>query len=705
MTHQENLYSKIHSKIRVTWLLVALMVIANGILGIAYLSYSAGSATRTFRSVEASVAVNDRAVTIREISDSQGGLRVEYDAAQWDYSEATSAAGSSHRFLMNNELGTATIDISPITATDTVLARRLFIESLSSDTRIASEATIQKWDRQVRVFSLTEPVLFERAPYTAYLVNAGQRFYSVLVRAPQLDRSRLYAERLLDGITFGAQVQGAKVTKPESDEVRTVALSRPSVVNILYLQCNVVEFATTEAKLRYLKKEYPYCFGGKGTGFILSPEGHIATNGHVVKIYPEQSLTDSLLVVPELEPFVADYLAELTFQKTSQESTPARLRQTLADLVQAPNALDSLYVSFYQSIKNGVMTIREGKPTYYVKMTDEPFVFRGERYTSSNSAQFVVATDGVREADLVGMDYADYFSLTNVIEKKKVDGSDVAILKLRDTKGMRFPALPLSEEAGTEGQPLLVIGYPALAEGKRNTESGFALLNYYTSSGAQTVTRGVISAIKQDVSGRRLIQTDASIERGNSGGPALFLNGTVAGVATYAFLSQSGNYNFLRGVEDLKRLMRKHEVSQGENEVYRAWKTGLEAFWEGKNATAAEQLAKVADAYPLHPTLRIYTLQLSGLPEEDFQDEEPAATTSALAVMQPSSGISQTAILITMGAITAFFLLLIGIQAVQIARLRAMVNRSFTMQQSSAAISMHERENPPGSPDSLTIIQ
>src|SRR6059036_1900925 len=62
-----------------------------------------------------------------------------------------------------------------------------------------------------------------------------------------------------------------------------------------------------------------------------------------------------------------------------------------------------------------------------------------------------------------------------------------------------------------------------------------------------TVTAGIISAKERDLGGgpehqfQRFLQTDAAINRGNSGGPLLAINGDVIGINT-AILSESGGY-------------------------------------------------------------------------------------------------------------------------------------------------------------------
>jgi S1-C subfamily serine protease len=82
------------------------------------------------------------------------------------------------------------------------------------------------------------------------------------------------------------------------------------------------------------------------------------------------------------------------------------------------------------------------------------------------------------------------------------------------------------------GQAVLVIGHP------------MGLAN--------TLTRGIISAVNREVVGNTYLQTDAAINPGNSGGPIFNDLGEVIGVATMG-LSQSQGLNFAIPVEQLQR--------------------------------------------------------------------------------------------------------------------------------------------------------
>lgn len=92
--------------------------------------------------------------------------------------------------------------------------------------------------------------------------------------------------------------------------------------------------------------------------------------------------------------------------------------------------------------------------------------------------------------------------------------SDLAIVKV---DGMGFPYLPLADMSEVRvGETVIAIGNP---------QHGIA----------HTVTKGVVSAIGpgEGPDGETLIQTDASINFGNSGGPLINSYGEVVGVNTW----------------------------------------------------------------------------------------------------------------------------------------------------------------------------
>ena len=103
--------------------------------------------------------------------------------------------------------------------------------------------------------------------------------------------------------------------------------------------------------------------------------------------------------------------------------------------------------------------------------------------------------------------------------------TDVAVLKIETGKELPFVKLADSDKAQV-GDWVLAIGSP------------FGL--------ARTVTAGIISQTQRETPTnsvfRRFIQTDAAINRGNSGGPLVNMNGEVVGINSQIATS-TGDYN------------------------------------------------------------------------------------------------------------------------------------------------------------------
>ena len=129
--------------------------------------------------------------------------------------------------------------------------------------------------------------------------------------------------------------------------------------------------------------------------------------------------------------------------------------------------------------------------------------------------------------------------------------SDIAVLKIQSNK--KFPAVKFADsDSAKVGDWVLAIGNP------------FGL--------GGTVTQGIISAINRDINMGRydnFIQTDASINQGNSGGPLFNMDGDVIGINTAIFSNSGGSVgigfaipsNFAKNVID--QLIKFGETKRG----------------------------------------------------------------------------------------------------------------------------------------------
>jgi S1-C subfamily serine protease len=95
---------------------------------------------------------------------------------------------------------------------------------------------------------------------------------------------------------------------------------------------------------------------------------------------------------------------------------------------------------------------------------------------------------------------------------------DLAVLKIA---GSNLPVLELGDsDALTVGEPLVIVGSPRGLEG--------------------TVTAGILSSIRDSGDGFKVLQTDAAVNPGNSGGPLANNKGQAIGVVSFKLRSSEG---------------------------------------------------------------------------------------------------------------------------------------------------------------------
>jgi len=115
------------------------------------------------------------------------------------------------------------------------------------------------------------------------------------------------------------------------------------------------------------------------------------------------------------------------------------------------------------------------------------------------------------------------------------DGSRDLALLFADTG---LPALEM-EDAGQQrpGETVLVLGFP------KPSVLGLG--------GEVTVSRGIVSAIRRPTDGRVLVQTDAAVNNGNSGGAMVNSAGRLIGLPTFGIKDSQG-LNFAVGAETIR---------------------------------------------------------------------------------------------------------------------------------------------------------
>lgn len=484
---------------------------------------------------------------------------------------------------------------------------------------------MNKWDKDVYQLTLEETYFNKSTLFYEYYFIQNGRYYTAVTKYPEVGNSKEYVDALISSVSFfppntNPKVKAATTIKKNNlDEIKLTELAKPSVVNILHLYCDSIRVASSSG-VRYIKPQYSFCSGGKGSGFFINKEGYIATNGHVVKTYPEQALIQNI-DFPAVRSFLVDLIKEIQYQLTGQELQDSEAEGKLSILQLNPNGFNAIIASLYELIDKNAVAITEDQSLYVVKLGNEPIQIDNNKIEEGDIFHAVEQSKTILAAKLEGYDFPNYYSKEAVLTTIRPQGSDVALLKVNPTGDIReFPSLKLASPRNLQvGMPILVMGYPALVEGGKPTDY---IINYYPSSATPTITRGIVSSFKTDFGGKRLIQTDASIEHGNSGGPAFNYQGEVVGVATYVIGSSSGNYNFLRDISDLNDLIFKTHINNATSDSFEKWQEGLNFFWDEYYKKAIKNFEIVKKLYPIHPTVDEYIsdARLAIINGEDKED-------------------------------------------------------------------------------------
>jgi S1-C subfamily serine protease len=239
------------------------------------------------------------------------------------------------------------------------------------------------------------------------------------------------------------------------------------------------------------------------------------------------------------------------------------LGQTKNEWMQQALAVQNAFVDVAETTAKAVVTISaEGRvtvadqwgPFYFGPRTEERrglgsgVIFDKRGYVITNDHVIEIATQkGIEystgETVTVGK-VASEIQITLPDGRSfnaKVQGRDrlldIAVLKMQDVGSQDLPAAPLGDSSRVRpGQLVVAIGNPY---------GGYM----YLDSPQPTITDGIISALdrafpREDDERRSyggLIQTSAAINRGNSGGPLVNLQGEVIGINAAIFSASGGS--------------------------------------------------------------------------------------------------------------------------------------------------------------------
>jgi serine protease Do len=222
-----------------------------------------------------------------------------------------------------------------------------------------------------------------------------------------------------------------------------------------------------------------------------------------------------------------------------------------------------------------------------------------------------------------------------VIDVRDVTNGDIALLKVETTD---MPMVALAKDANIDiGAPVLSIGYagatdevtdatyePSFKDGKVDQKT--------------TLTGGAIP----------VYQTSAALSGGMSGGPTVDDNGDVVGVNSFTISGESQPFNYIMPSSLVQELLSRNSVDNTLTDTDRAYRDGVNAYYNGDYRSAVTSLDKVLEQVPSHQQAQ----------ELRKQAVEKAKTQPAPAPAASKGGGGNSALLF--GAVAVVVLLVAG---------------------------------------------
>ena len=281
-----------------------------------------------------------------------------------------------------------------------------------------------------------------------------------------------------------------------------------------------------------------------GSGFIVTPDGYVITNAHVVDENDEDTKKN----------FAQQAFQEI-IENDANEIEGSMGRKLTEDEAQALMDANSWY--FSQTLEVGNI----GK-------------------------EFSVVL-GISGKD--GKIQAMNIPAKLVTKGAAIPGKDVAILKLQEKH--TYPTIRVGDDKSLRvGENVYVLGYPGVA-------TFHPLLSEETMAEA-TLTRGLISAKKNMKGGWEVLQTDAAVTHGNSGGPVMNDKGEVIGLATFGSADEQRGQevqglNFIVPSTIVTEFINKANIKPDMSDISLAYEDAMDLFDKSRYKKALEKFKEV----------------------------------------------------------------------------------------------------------------
>ena len=295
-----------------------------------------------------------------------------------------------------------------------------------------------------------------------------------------------------------------------------------------------------------------------GTGFFLTGNGYVATNCHLID---------------REDAYIRRQFILSAFRQITEASISALENSWATHFNEEQRSLlYNTYASVYSRLFS--MILYDLKKNIYVV------------YRSDAPGQI---SDTVKKlADIV-------------VKGTPMPGKDIAILKISD--GGQLPVLKLAPpDLPLVGEQLFVYGYPGPVTNNDFVSAASAI--------EPTLTTGIVSAIKQSVGNWPVIQMDANINHGSSGGPVCNERGEVVGLTTFGSLESTGGLaaglNFAIPVAILNEYLDSAGIDPQPSTASRRFTYALDLYGQRRFSAARDEFQAVQQLNDHYPGIYSY---------------------------------------------------------------------------------------------------
>ncbi len=186
-----------------------------------------------------------------------------------------------------------------------------------------------------------------------------------------------------------------------------------------------------------------------------------------------------------------------------------------------------------------------------------------------------------------------------IFSYEEAEGKDIAVLKIESGN---LPTVPLGDSAAVSLQAAVFpAGYPGVVS-QHDYLSQSSMLE-------ASITSGHVSSLKLDVKGTPVIQFDAPVTWGNSGGPVFNERGEVIGIATFISLAPTGaqsaipiqGFNFAVPINTAKEFISAAGIQSKRGLLDGLWQQALDFYFDEDYEAAVVKCDEILRLMPNQP--------------------------------------------------------------------------------------------------------